>query len=119
MISQLHIYLQAHLSRYFLGEFKEQLVQSSLEPFRPVSPDILHRVLNYYSFSDFPWNKKVKSAMKDVFHIDKFRPLQEKTINTTMSGKDCILIMPTGGGKSLCFQLPAVASDGEYTCMYL
>ncbi|XP_064635504.1 serine-rich adhesin for platelets-like [Lineus longissimus] len=71
-----------------------------------------HQEENFSTSADYPWNEKLKTAMKDVFNMEKFRPLQEKTINATMSGRDCILIMPTGGGKSLCFQLPAVISDG-------
>lgn len=48
----------------------------------------------------------------EIFKINTFRPWQLETINVTLAGQDCILIMPTGGGKSLCFQLPAVISDG-------
>ena len=51
-------------------------------------------------------------ALKSIFHIQAFRSLQLECINITMSGLDCILVMPTGGGKSLCFQLPAVVSEG-------
>ena len=51
-------------------------------------------------------------TMKDVFHISTFRPMQKEAINATMSKRDVILIMSTGGGKSLCYQLPAVLSTG-------
>ncbi|KAJ1164916.1 hypothetical protein NDU88_005348 [Pleurodeles waltl] len=61
---------------------------------------------------DFPWSQKVKDALNSVFKLDKFRSLQLESINVTMSGKDIFLVMPTGGGKSLCYQLPAVCSDG-------
>ena len=61
---------------------------------------------------DFPWCKDMEDAKERVFKISKFRPLQLETMNATMSGVDCILVMPTGGGKSLCFQLPAVISSG-------
>ncbi|XP_072509644.1 ATP-dependent DNA helicase Q1 [Notamacropus eugenii] len=61
---------------------------------------------------DFPWSGKVKDALQNVFKLQKFRPLQLETINVTMAGKEIFLVMPTGGGKSLCYQLPAVCSDG-------
>ena len=60
----------------------------------------------------FPWTERVKSTLKSFFKIDSFRPLQPSCINATLSNKDAILIMPTGGGKSLCYQLPAIISGG-------
>ena len=66
----------------------------------------------------FPWSDKIKTCLNERFHIVEFRSLQEETINVTMSKKDCILIMPTGGGKSLCFQLPALLSSGFTLVMY-
>ncbi|KOX77341.1 ATP-dependent DNA helicase Q1 [Melipona quadrifasciata] len=60
----------------------------------------------------FSWSKDLKKALKDVFKIDKLRELQLPTMNAVMSNEDVILIMPTGGGKSLCYQLPAVISKG-------
>ncbi|EFN67737.1 ATP-dependent DNA helicase Q1 [Camponotus floridanus] len=61
---------------------------------------------------EFDWSAKLKKALKDVFKIDKLRELQLPTMNAIMSKEDVILIMPTGGGKSLCYQLPAVISKG-------
>lgn len=63
---------------------------------------------------DFPWSAKVKDVLQNVFKLEMFRLLQLETINVTMSGKDIFLVMPTGGGKSLCYQLPALCSDGMY-----
>ncbi|KAM9293530.1 ATP-dependent DNA helicase Q1 isoform 2-T5 [Morus bassanus] len=61
---------------------------------------------------DFPWYEKIKTALQSKFKLQKFRSLQLETVNAAMAGKDIFLVMPTGGGKSLCYQLPAVCSDG-------
>ncbi|XP_004713848.1 ATP-dependent DNA helicase Q1 [Echinops telfairi] len=61
---------------------------------------------------DFPWSDKVKDVLQTVFKLQRFRSLQLETINVTMAGKEVFLVMPTGGGKSLCYQLPALCSDG-------
>lgn len=62
--------------------------------------------------TDYPWQDEVQHKAKDVFGLSRLRPLQMPTINVTLARKDCILIMPTGGGKSLCYQLPALISPG-------
>jgi ATP-dependent DNA helicase RecQ len=46
------------------------------------------------------------------FRLDSFRAGQEQVISTVLAGQDCLCVMPTGGGKSLCYQLPALALDG-------
>ncbi len=46
------------------------------------------------------------------FGLTAFRPGQKEVISTVLAGRDCLCVMPTGGGKSLCYQLPALAQEG-------
>jgi ATP-dependent DNA helicase RecQ len=57
-------------------------------------------------------NKTPKQALKDFFGFDSFKGLQEEIIQSVIEEKDCFVIMPTGAGKSLCYQLPALMKDG-------
>ncbi|KAD4179413.1 hypothetical protein E3N88_28004 [Mikania micrantha] len=65
-----------------------------------------------WSKQDFPWTKKLEANNKKVFGNHSFRPNQREVINATMSGHDVFVLMPTGGGKSLTYQLPALICPG-------
>ena len=54
----------------------------------------------------------LKQKLKEIFGFDSFKGDQEKIINSLLDGNDTFVIMPTGGGKSLCYQLPAMILDG-------
>ena len=57
-------------------------------------------------------NKEIYSKLKNIFGYNSFKGEQLKIIKSLLKGKDCFVIMPTGGGKSLCYQLPALMLDG-------
>ena len=54
----------------------------------------------------------IHEILKKYWRFDNFRPLQEDIINSVLEGKDSLALLPTGGGKSVCFQVPALAMEG-------
>ena len=54
----------------------------------------------------------IHEILKEYWGYDHFRPLQEDIINAVLDGKDALALLPTGGGKSVCFQVPAMAKEG-------
>src|SRR5437773_10130102 len=59
-----------------------------------------------------PVNGSLSALLKEHFGFDSFLPLQEEIIGASLAGCDVFAVLPTGGGKSLCFQLPALARPG-------
>src|SRR5664279_2251592 len=54
----------------------------------------------------------LRDALKHHFGFDAFRPLQEEIVTDVLDGRDVFALLPTGGGKSMCFQLPALLGSG-------
>ncbi len=53
-----------------------------------------------------------EQILRDTFGYQQFRPGQQEIIQQSLNGRDCLVVMPTGGGKSLCYQIPALVRDG-------
>ncbi len=57
----------------------------------------------------------LRQSLRDLFDFSDFRPLQEEAVRAAIEGRDALVVMPTGAGKSLCFQLPAALAEGGVT----
>jgi ATP-dependent DNA helicase RecQ len=56
--------------------------------------------------------EKIIATLRKYFGFERFRPVQQDIVESILSGSDCLAILPTGGGKSLCFQLPGLLFPG-------
>ncbi|XP_078664694.1 uncharacterized protein LOC144907464 isoform X2 [Branchiostoma floridae x Branchiostoma belcheri] len=65
-----------------------------------------------FNGTHFPHSTRMTSLFNKVFGLHRFRTNQLEACNAALLGKDCFILMPTGGGKSLCYQLPAIVSGG-------
>ena len=57
-------------------------------------------------------NTDALRVLKDFFEYGSFRPLQEEVISAALSGEDTLAVMPPAGGKSLCYEIPALMLEG-------
>jgi ATP-dependent DNA helicase RecQ len=76
------------------------------------NPPALQIGSSFMPLSDDNSSPELHAVLKRVFGFDTFRPGQQAIVHDVLSERDVMAIMPTGGGKSLCFQLPAVLRDG-------
>ncbi|MDP2434664.1 MAG: ATP-dependent DNA helicase RecQ [archaeon] len=90
------IQMEAPQQQYRAGEVIPRTTQGCLSEWR----------------KEFGWTQLARQTLRQTFRKTAFRQNQEEIINATLSKRDCLVIMPTGGGKSLCYQLPALVEEG-------
>jgi ATP-dependent DNA helicase RecQ len=59
-----------------------------------------------------PPTESLREILRKIWGYDNFRPLQAEAMQSVLAGRDSVVVLPTGGGKSLCFQAPALAMEG-------
>lgn len=77
-------------------------------------PSSGQHLINYQA-DQFEWSGAIRSILKKQFGLDNFRLCQEGVINAALDVRDIVCVMPTGGGKSLTYQLPAIVGSKGLT----
>lgn len=85
---------------------------ASPPPPAPVAPSASSQDTADAEDEQHPWSKELADANRCVFGGSALRPLQRRVVHAALGGRDVLVVMPTGAGKSRCFQLPAVVSSG-------
>jgi DNA topoisomerase-3 len=105
---------EAQLGPFMQGieEYVRDVVGKALTPPREVARDEVVEVTNVPQAPSPDRSGPLADVLKKCFGFDKFRPTQEEVCRALVDGRDVLLVMPTGSGKSLCYQLPGIVRGG-------
>jgi RecQ family ATP-dependent DNA helicase len=71
-----------------------------------------------FSHENFPWSQDLRRVMSETFGLRDFRDKQLDVLNAVMDNRDVFVLLPTGGGKSLCYQLPVIMVPSQVTFVF-